>query len=547
MSAIQDQRDGPIPMAVEQGAPAAAKRELSPSSAHDASDAPSAKKAKQEDDGDGAFANGVADVRDDTTATAAAVCSDPVTHTEKQLALPPQKLEARADPTATAPSSMATTRESDQSARKIAEQLRRGQEERLKKAMKALAGDLQNVVKAVAAKEQAELKAVGLGISPQDLLSLANGGASGKGTGKAKAAAAAVCSAAAANAKSVGELLREPKCPTDEMPAHLLMYPGDTGDRHALMSWKKAVEKHKDKAERDRDAYVAKRKKELKALALKETAGATKALAEVCKKIELVEKAHSGVAKAQKELASVHERGSLLEETLRQKSRLALLPGFSEENVLAVAALDATLQKMEGKKLFEAVATVEREQQRDREKQLGKEQREAVRKAEKAERDRVKDAEKKGKAAQREAARLALLQKKDDAVKHKQRLAKYPVDDLDLKLEFELEAKEKGVSENSLGYKQLPVPTPVPYGPFLANEAALADFLNVFGEALRAPSKVSTVVGIRAVIVACGTDLVSLYRCLLKPCMELAVLGKGRDVTQWRRLVSDATWPEVVR
>ena len=60
MSAIQDQRDGPIPMAVEQGAPAAAKRELSPSSAHDASDAPSAKKAKQEDDGDGAFANGVA-------------------------------------------------------------------------------------------------------------------------------------------------------------------------------------------------------------------------------------------------------------------------------------------------------------------------------------------------------------------------------------------------------------------------------------------------------------------------------------------------------
>ncbi len=84
----------------------------------------------------------------------------------------------------------------------------------LKKAMKALAGDLQNVVKAVAAKEQAELKAVGLGISPQDLLSLANGGASGKGTGKAKAAAAAVCSAAAANAKSVGELLREPKCPT---------------------------------------------------------------------------------------------------------------------------------------------------------------------------------------------------------------------------------------------------------------------------------------------------------------------------------------------
>ena len=69
----------------------------------------------------------------------------------------------------------------------------------------------------------------------------------------------------------------------------------------------------------------------------------------------------------------------------------------------------------------------------------------------------------------------------------------------------------------------------------------------MFGEALRAPSKVNTVVGIRAVIVGCGTDLVSLYRCLLKPCMELAVLGKGRDVTQWRRLVSDATWPEVVR
>ena len=39
----------------------------------------------------------------------------------------------------------------------------------------------------------------------------------------------------------------------------------------------------------------------------------------------------------------------------------------------------------------------------------------------------------------------------------------------------------------SLGYKPLPTPAPVADSPFLADEAALADFLGVFGDALKTP------------------------------------------------------------
>ena len=171
---------------------------------------------------------------------------------------------------------------------------------------------------------------------------------------------------------------------------------------------------------------------------------------------------------------------------------------------------------------------LEREAAKDREKQQAKEQREAQRKAEKAERDRVKDEEKRSKAKVREEASVKLKKKKEDAIKHKQKLAKYPVDDQELRVEFEQEATQKKLTCETLGYKQLPSPTLVKDGPFLANEAALADFLNVFGEALKTPKGVSTVKGIRTVISGAGEELRTLYLALLKPCMEVQVLGKGR-------------------
>ena len=170
------------------------------------------------------------------------------------------------------------------------------------------------------------------------------------------------------------------------------------------MAWKKDVEKFKDRVDRERDAYVAKRKQALKAEASKGAQALQKALAEVTKRLDLVEKANACVARAQKELESVKERGEQLQETLALKAKLAR-EKLDAKNAVALAALDQKLARMEGRKLDEAKATVEREAAKEREKREAKEAREAQRKAEKAERDRAKDEEKKSRAAAREAGR----------------------------------------------------------------------------------------------------------------------------------------------
>ena len=56
------------------------------------------------------------------------------------------------------------------------------------------------------------------------------------------------------------------------------------------MAWKKEVERIKDKIERDRDAYVARRRKQLRAEAVKEGQAQTKVLAEVKKHAEARDK-----------------------------------------------------------------------------------------------------------------------------------------------------------------------------------------------------------------------------------------------------------------
>ena len=532
--------DGPAPMATDPVAPPAPKRELSPARADDASGAPAAKKAKSEAPSDGAAAPSEAALEPKPESKPRAA---PRAMTEEEkLAAVAAKIKEQTERTAKA-AAIAAQREADKMEAKIAAQLTKGQEDKLKKAMKALASDLTNVAKCVAAKEAAEAKAVGAGISPADLAAfVAN--RSGK-SGKTKPGGAPA--AASAPIKSTADILKEPACPDDRLPAHLNAYEGDTGDRHKLMAWKKDVEKFKDRVDRERDAYVAKRKKALKAEAARGAQALQKAFAEVTKRLDLLEKANASVLRAQRELELVKERGAQLQETLALKAKLAR-EKLDAKNAVALAALDQKLARMEGRKLDEAKATVEREAAKEREKREAKEAREAQRKAEKAERDRAKDEEKRSRAAAREAERVALAKKKEDAIKHKQRLAKYPIPDVELAAEFEEEARAKNVSVESLGYKPLPTPAPVADSPFLADEAALADFLGVFGDALKTPKGVGTAAGVRAVLRAPdGDDLRALYRALLKPCMEQAVIGKGRNAMQWRRVLSDATWPEIAR
>jgi hypothetical protein len=208
----------------------------------------------------------------------------------------------------------------------------------------------------------------------------------------------------------------------------------------------------------------------------------------------------------------------------------------------AMEALEQKLAKMNDQKIDLAKAAAERE----RAKEMAKHEREAVRQADKAERDRVKEQEKADRAAAREAERVAREKKKEDELLTKQREAKYPIDDALLGAEFEEEAKATGVPLESL-YKPLPEPTPIEDGALVAEEAALVDFLNVFGATLSVPKGLSTSRELRAMILRGGAELSDLYQALLEPSLEISVLGKGRNAARWRRVNAEATWPEVAR
>ena len=424
---------------------------------------------------------------------------------------------------------------------KIHAQLTKGNEDKLKKAAKALSAENGTLAKHATALEAAEAKARAAGISEEDVkkaIASATGGKKGGKGGKAKPPTPSVAVSAG---KSAADILKEPGCPSDQLPPHALAYTGDQGDRHKLMAWKKEVERIKEKIERDRDAYVAKRRKQLRAEAAKEGQAAGKIIAEVCKHAEAVEKAKASVAKAAELVETLEEKSRLIQETLKAKAALAK-QDVDGKNAAAMQELEKKLAKLGGGKMDDAMAMVEKE----RMKELAKVEREMQRKAEKAERDRVKEEEKAARAAAREALLAAQRKKKEEEILRKQREAKYPIDDDELAAEFAAEAAAKGVDVATL-YKPLPAPTPVEDGPLVADEAALADFFKVFGEDLNAPKGLGTSKGLRAVIVGCGDALADVYKSLLAPAMEIEVLGKGRSATKWRRVLSESTWPEIVR
>ena len=436
---------------------------------------------------------------------------------------------------------------------KIHAQLAKGNEDRLRKASKTVAADAAVVAKHAAALEAAEAKARALGVGEADLARTVQA-ASGSGKKGKGAKAGAATPATNVTVKPVADILKEPGCPSNALPPHALEYVGDQGDRHKLMAWKKEVERIKDKIERDRDAYVARRRKELRAEAVKEGQAQTKVLAEVKKHAEARDKSSAALAKSSAALEQLRAKSAQLEEALKQKAVLASASDADPMVIKAKLELEKQLAKLEGRKLDDAKAMVERE----RAKEAAKAQREAQRKAEKAERDRVKEEEKAAKAAAREAALAAARKKKEDEILRKQREAKYPIDDEELAAEFAKESAEKGVDAATLGYKPLPTPTPVEDGPMVADEAALADFFSVFAEALKAPKGMGTTKGLLAVISACGNDLANAYKAFMVPIFEIPattpgivplepVIGRGRNAAKWRRVMSDATWPEIVR
>jgi len=510
-------------------------------------------------------------------ATAAVAGSDPNAPKRKPPAPKPPKdpaeVEARAQAkvAAAAAKAKAVTEKAQLRSLELAEKaqlkaesqlalsLTKGTAEKIKRAQKAVEQEEAKLEKMRAARDAAEAKAVKAGVSPSDfekMIAAEMKKASGKG-GKGKGGGGGGGGTPTKGkpgpgqggpGKSAAEILREPNAPTGELPPRLQVFNGDSSDRHALMKWKKEVEKFKDGVDRAKDAYVAKRRKALKAEAAKEGAATAKLVADAVKHFNAFNDAEAGLLRAKKILLETNERGVELEMILKERAELGK-GAQTPESARRMAEIDIKLALIDGKKVTEFKAQGEKEIAKEK----AKIERLAKMQAEKAERDRIKEEEKAQRAAAREAERLEREKKKEDERLAKERAMKYPIDDDLLRAEFEEEAAKKNVSVDEL-YPPLPTPKPVEHGVEMADEAALTDFLHVFGETLGAPLRGGdshkdrvTVKKVKDLIVACGEDLESLYNVLLDGAMEIAVIGKGRNAAKWRRVLGDATWPEVVR
>ena len=353
--------------------------------------------------------------------------------------------------------------------------------------------------------------------------------------------------------KPVADILKEPGCPSNALPPHALEYVGDQGDRHKLMAWKKEVERIKDKIERDRDAYVARRRKELRAEAVKEGQAQTKVLAEVKKHAEARRKSSAALAKSSAALEQLRAKSAQLEEALKQKAVLASASDADPMVIKAKLELEKQLAKLEGRKLDDAKAMVERE----RAKEAAKAQREAQRKAEKAERDRVKEEERERESGEGGGARPRSRRR------GKRRRMRFCASSARRSIRSTTRSsrrssrrsrRRRASTRRRWGTSPSRRRRPWRTGRWSRTRQRSRIFFSVFAEALKAPKGMGTTKGLLAVISACGNDLANAYKAFMVPIFEIPattpgivplepVIGRGRNAAKWRRVMSDAAWP----
>ena len=336
------------------------------------------------------------------------------------------------------------------------------------------------------------------------------------------------------------DILCEPDAPDERLPKEFLEYTGSKEDRKGFMTWKKSVEDVKAKIKKDRDAYVAARKKEIREAVNKVTKMRETLTANVRKAQSAVEQASENAERADEINEITKQRVQLMKDKAAATDD-ATIQDLDDK----ITAMDAQLTELFGQKM----ASLENQIEREKLKLMAKGEREAERARIMSEKNRLKEQEKAEKAALREREKQERDALKAAEKARKEKEARYPLDDDILAIELAEEAKEAGVPFDFL-YPTIPKPVILPNGQILAEEASIAEFLNTFAEGLEAPPGLNNADAVNDLFennTKARSTLAELYLSLVYEALTPAASGPGRLVARLNRIVNNLNWPEVAR
>jgi hypothetical protein len=331
--------------------------------------------------------------------------------------------------------------------------------------------------------------------------------------------------------KTPQQFMKEAECPSEALPKKFVRFTGDKNDRNALSKWRKGKETAEQTIRLARDAYVEKRRREMRE---------AKPLKIDPKKMKSqVTNATLQIEKGQTHVSACEDVCKALK--LRKQIIIAEVDLDDFDHIGKLQEFEKIFLHIERAKCESAETVPDREKL----KKLARNE---------AEEERVRIGEEKlrVKKFQTEAKVQDLAKAKADkeAAKEAERLqkikeARYPIDDDELKKELEAEAKEKGIELSSL-IRPLPKLTAVENGQILADEGALAEFLAIFSEALGAPT-LKTYKEVRECLESEDkASLYVLYRALLNGALSESASGEGRGVARLRRVNDNIVWPQVI-
>ena len=340
--------------------------------------------------------------------------------------------------------------------------------------------------------------------------------------------------------RSNDDILCEPDAPQERLDKQFLTYEGTKDDRRGLMTWKKSVEDAKEKIKKDRDAYLAMRKKEIREAIAKANKMRDSLIVNVEKARLAAQTADGHVSRAE-EITEITKQRVQLTKDKAAATDATVLHDIEDK----IAAIDKQLSELYGQKLVILENNIEREKI----KFMAKGEREAERARIMSEKNRLKEQEKAEKAAVREREKQERDALKAAEKVRKEKEARYPLDDDILADELAEEAKEAGVPLDYL-YPTIPKPVKLPNGQILAEEASIAEFLSVFAEGLQAPPGLTNADAVNDLFddnARSRSTLAELYLSLIYEALTPAASGPGRLVARLNRIVNNLNWPEVAR
>ena len=190
--------------------------------------------------------------------------------------------------------------------------------------------------------------------------------------------------------------------------------------------------------------------------------------------------------------------------------------------IKAKLELEKQLAKLEGRKLDDAKAMVERERAKEARQGAA---RGAAQGGEGGARSRQGGGEG-GEAGGARRSSLAAARKKEDEILRKQREAKYPIDDEELAAEFAKESAEKGVDAATLGYNPSRRRRPWRTGRWSRTRQRSRIFSSSRRRSRR-PRAWARGRGSSPSSSACGNDLANAYKAFMVPIFEIPATTPG--------------------